>query len=102
MIERYLNSSSHSRMPPGNGDRNDLYFRMHPEDTVLFEMMTQGKPGLLGIQYTYIILITKPLYRVIRSCFGLVRFCIDTFAGRTKHGRLPRYPDPRKRKRNPI
>ena len=99
MIERLLNSRGTIACFLAMVTGMTLYFRMpFPEDNALFELMyLRASPVFWGFKYTYILLLyTTPFigYSVLLS--GLYVFASKTQRP-DKPGRLPRYPDPRKR-----
>ncbi|HXN24695.1 MAG TPA: hypothetical protein VOA41_18330, partial [Candidatus Dormibacteraeota bacterium] len=76
-----------------------LYFRMpFPDDNLFFELMyLRARPVFWGFKCTYILLLyTTPFigYSILLS--GLYVFALKVRRP-DKPGRLPRYPDPRKR-----
>src|SRR5438132_5045683 len=99
MIERFLNSRGTVACLLAMATGMTLYFRMpFPEDNVLFELMyLRASPIFWGFKYTYILLLyTTPFigYSILLS--GLYVFA-SKVRRPDKPGRLPRYPDPRKR-----
>src|SRR5256886_2953445 len=99
MIERFLNSRGTVACLLAMATGMTLYFRMpFPDDNVLFELMyLRASPVFWGFKYTYILLLyTTPFigYSIVLS--GLYVFA-SKIRRPDKPGRLPRYPDPRKR-----
>src|SRR5437588_2455874 len=99
MIERLLNSRGMVACLLAMATGMTLYFRMpFPDDNLCFELMyLRASPVFWGFKYTYILLLcTTPFigYSIVLS--GLYVFA-SKIRRPDKPGRLPRYPDPRKR-----
>src|SRR5437879_11748806 len=99
MIERFLNSRGMVACILAMATGMTLYFRMpFPEDNVLFELMyLRANPVFWGFKCTYILL----LYTTTFIGYSILLAGLYVFASNIrrpdKPGRLPRYPDPRKR-----
>jgi len=99
MIERLLNSRGTVACLLAMVTGMTLYFRMpFPEDNVLFELMyLRASPVFWGFKYTYILLLyMTPFIGYSIALSGLYVFA-SKIRRPDKPGRLPRYPDPRKR-----
>jgi hypothetical protein len=99
MTRRLLNSRGMVACLLAMATGMTLYFRMpFPEDNVLFELMyLRANSVFWGFKYTYILLLyTTPFigYSIVLS--GVYVF-VSKIRRPDKPGRLPRYPDPRKR-----
>lgn len=99
MIQRILNSKNFIACVLAAATGLVLYIRMpFPEDSLFFELMfLWARPVFEGFKYTYILfLYTTPYigYSILFS--GLYIFALK-IPQRIRPGRLPAYPDPRKR-----
>ena len=99
MIQRILNSKNFVACLLAAATGMVLYIKMpFPEGNLFFELMfLWARPVFLGFKYSYIVfLYTTPYigYSVLLS--GLYIFALK-IPQRIRPGRLPAYPDPRKR-----
>ena len=72
-------------MPIGNGDGNDSVFQdaISRRQRPLRTDVSQGKPGLLGIQvHLHSSSIYNAIHRVFDLAFGLVCFCLKSSPAR--------------------
>src|SRR5260370_19583750 len=99
MIQRILNSKNFVDCVLAAATGMILYIRMpFPEGNLFFELMfLWARPVFLGFKYSYIVfLYTTPYigYSIFLSVLYLFALKIPQ---RIRPGRLPVYPDPRKR-----
>ena len=99
MIQRILNSKNFVACLLAAATGMILYIKMpFPEGNLFFELMfLWARPVFLGFKYSYIVfLYTTPYigYSILLS--GLYIFALK-IPQRIRPGRLPAYPDPRKR-----
>jgi hypothetical protein len=99
MIQRLLNSKNLVACLLAAATGLVLYIRMpFPEDNFFFELMfLWARPVFQGFKYTYILF----LYTTPYICYSILLSGLYIFAlkipQRIRPGRLPAYPDPRKR-----
>ena len=99
MIQRILNSKNFVACVLAAATGMFLYIKMpFPEGNLFFELMfLWARPVFLGFKYSYVVLLyTTPYigYSVLLSGLYIFAFKIPQ---RIRPGRLPVYPDPRKR-----
>ena len=99
MIQRILNSKNFLACLLAAATGLVLYIKMpFPEDNLFFELMfLWARPVFQGFKYTYILFLYTTPYIVYSILFsGLYIFALK-IPKRIRPGRLPAYPDPRKR-----
>src|SRR6267143_915038 len=99
MIQRVLNSKNFLACLFAAATGLFLYIRMpFPEDNLFFELMfLWARPVFQGFKYTYVLFLYTTPYIVYSILFsGLYIFALK-IPKRLRPGRLPAYPDPRKR-----
>src|SRR6266436_1294365 len=99
MIQRVLNSKNFLACLFAAATGMFLYIRMpFPEDNLFFELMfLWARPVFQGFKYTYVLFLSTTPYIVYSILFsGLYIFALK-IPKRIRPGRLPAYPDPRKR-----
>jgi hypothetical protein len=99
VIQRVLNSKNFLACLLAAATGLVLYIRMpFPEDNLFFELMfLWARPVFQGFKYTYILLLYTTPYIVYSILFsGLYIFALK-IPQRIRPGRLPAYPDLRKR-----
>jgi TraM recognition site of TraD and TraG len=99
VIQRILNSKNFLACLLAAATGLVLYIKMpFPEDNLFFELMILwARPVFQGFKYTYILFLYTTPYIVYSILFsGLYIFALK-IPKRIRPGRLPAYPDPRKR-----
>jgi hypothetical protein len=99
VIQRILNSKNFLACLLAAATGLVLYVKMpFPEDNLFFELMfLWARPVFQGFKYTYILFLYTTPYIVYSILFsGLYIFALK-IPKRIRPGRLPAYPDPRKR-----
>jgi hypothetical protein len=99
VIQRILNSKNFLACLLAANTGLVLYIKMpFPEDNLFFELMfLWARPVFQGFKYTYILFLYTTPYIVYSILFsGLYIFALK-IPKRIRPGRLPAYPDPRKR-----